>query len=33
VEREIAATDVEFDSLVYVPYGIIDEEQKIIEDG
>lgn len=31
LEREIAATDVEIDELVYELYGITDEERKIIE--
>ncbi len=31
VEREIAATDHEFDELVYKLYGITKEEREIIE--
>ncbi len=31
VEREIAATDAEIDSLVYELYGITDEERKVVE--
>jgi hypothetical protein len=31
VEREIAQTDAEIGNLVYEPYGITDEERKIIE--
>ncbi len=31
VDREIAATDAEFDNLVYNPYRISDEERKVIE--
>ena len=30
-ESEIATTDAEVDDLVYVLYGITDEERKIIE--
>jgi hypothetical protein len=33
LERDIASTDREIDELVYVLYGITDEEQKIIEGG
>jgi hypothetical protein len=31
VERDIAATDAEIDSLVYELYGITDEERGVIE--
>ncbi len=31
IEREVAATDVEIDSLVYELYGITDEERRIVE--
>jgi len=33
VEREIASTDAEIDSLVYELYGISAEERKITEGG
>ena len=33
LDREIGATDAEMDNLVYVLYGITDEERKIIEGG
>jgi len=33
VDREIAATDVEIDGLVYELYGITNEERQIIEGG
>lgn len=33
IEREIAATDAEIDSLVYDLYGITKEERKIVEGG
>jgi len=33
VDREIAATDVEIDGLVYELYGITKEERQIIEGG
>ena len=33
LEKEIAETDAKIDQLVYVIYGLTEEEKKIIEDS